>query len=774
MWLTVASASVWLLAFAAGLRREPVLRCAFAAAAGAWLAGAALQPAHDGCFLPSPGGSQKRWVRARVLDASAGESALYRVRADAWVEEGGRLRRSCGALLVTISGLEHEPMPGESVRLHASLRRPRNFANPGAYDHETALARRGVWMTAFASAMDVEPLAPPPPSGALWIATARARLRSLIDRSLPARRAALMRALILGEAAAVPPPLREAIARAGLVHLLSVSGLHVGLVWGAAFLLVRALASRSERLLLAIDVRALAASVALIPAGAYGVLAGSSLPTERTVAMTVLSVVAMAVSREVAILRLLVLAAAVLSLVHPGSPGDVSFQLSFGSVLALGLGAELAERRRRRRPQQTPHRVREYLVAAFVASSAAVAGTAPLVALYFQWVTPIGLLTNPLLVPLCGAPATVLGLGAAAVALASDTAAAELFRVAGWPLELLASASEIVAALPFASFRVPMPSLLELALAYGLLALPWIRRRRRAAAAALLLLLAVDVGAWLYERCADPTLRLRFLDVGQGDAIVVELPRGGVLLVDAGGFRMSSFDPGERVVAPYLWSRKVLRLQAIAATHGDWDHQGGLHFVAREFRPRALWTSDAADEVGRLGRLEHIVRQGGGIVRRAGAGEVLWRRDDTVIECVHPGAASTLSGNDASLVLRLRIGRIGVLLTGDVEEPAERQLLHRGFGRVAVLKVAHHGSLTSSSAAFVNAAAPSVAVISVGGGNPFGMPRAEVLARYRRRGTRVLRTDVDGAVLVESDGEGVRTRAFADSQSSFCRMAGVC
>jgi competence protein ComEC len=296
-----------------------------------------------------------------------------------------------------------------------------------------------------------------------------------------------------------------------------------------------------------------------------------------------------------------------------------------------------------------------------------------------------------------------------------------------------------------------------------------------------------DTGYWLRERYARSRLRVTFLDVGQGDAAVVEFPGSAVLLVDGGGFPRTDFDPGQAIVARYLWARKIGRVDFVAMSHADLDHAGGLGFLVREFRPREFWWSGYREAGDTLrGVIDAVTAVGSG--HRVLDGETPgWHVGPVMMTALHPaptrrgcvqisGAGRYTAGgpawgascetcsaggdarvasrgkrNDNSLVLRLEWGATSVLFTGDIEAAAERDLLAAPGNtlRSAVLKVPHHGSRTSSGTGFLAAVDPAVAIISVGAGNRYGLPAPEVQRRYHGRGICVLRTDERGAVSVE-------------------------
>jgi competence protein ComEC len=747
--------------------------CLAAATLGLWNACRALDPPRADCFLPEEDPPAKLWINAELVEPPSPVDEGVRVRTIVRAP-GHEPERICGCVLLTIVAPPANLAVGEELRIHAHLRRPRNFANPRAYDARGALARRGVWTTAYATSSGLIRVGAV--RRAALLAAERQRIGRLIDDSLPPRDAALLRALVVGDEAAVPADLWDRVAGAGLAHLLSVSGLHIALVWGIAFAIVDWVLSRSERLLLHAHVRALAALVALVPAALYAALAGLSVPAARSVAMTAIFVASLGAAREVQPLRVLCLTAAALAIEWPGAPLDVSFQLSFASVLSLVLAAQiLPERPRSPVPADAKARLRRRLRLALLVPGAALVGTAPLVALHFNRATPVGLLTNPILVPLAGTPATVVGLAGAAFSLVSEPLARGTFALAYWPLELLQSGIALAAAVPFWSVWVPTPTLVEITAIYALLGLPWVRpERRRLTLAVALLGLVLDAAWWTHERWLHADLRVRFLDVGQGDSAVVELPGGRVAVIDGGGFGHSRFDVGRRVIAPYLWSRRILRVDYLVATHGDWDHQGGLHFLAREFAPRELWIGARADERERLARLEAEVGKSGGVVRPLRPGEIVLEAGDVRIECLHPPSEGTLSANDSSLVLRLIAGKRSLLFTGDVEAAGEIGIASsaRPFP-VTVLKVPHHGSATSSGEAFLRWTKPALAVFSLGAGNVYGFPHPSVLARYRRFGARILRTDREGSVWISIEGGRVALLPQSVASPALCSLFGA-
>jgi competence protein ComEC len=289
----------------------------------------------------------------------------------------------------------------------------------------------------------------------------------------------------------------------------------------------------------------------------------------------------------------------------------------------------------------------------------------------------------------------------------------------------------------------------------------WLKgpRLKKAALAVMILIALLDFSYWGIRGYAEQGMRVTFLDVGQGDCTLVEFPRGKTMLIDGGGF-YGDFDVGEKVIAPLLWERRILKIDYLVLSHPQPDHYKGLIFIAKHFRCYEFWHTGMESESPTYQQLLGIIRARGITMVRVADGFARTIAGAQV-KVLHPPEKWIVANvrkrglvNNNSLVLMISFGDHRLLFTGDIERQAEARLVKAGKGLLAqVIKVPHHGSKKSSTDTFIKEVSPHYAVISLGFGNPFRLPGKGVVERYAGLGCRVLRTDRDGAIQVQSDGK---------------------
>ncbi len=669
---------------------------------------------------------------------------------------GKTWQESSGRVLLTVRNATRRWRSGDRFEATIRLRRPRNFGNPGEFDYEQYLARRRIYCTGYAIS-DKPWMRLPAESHVSWREHLRLLAGSTLDQVASPELRPIVAALLLGESASIPPETRQRYARAGVSHVLAISGLHIGLVAAAAYACCRWLLSRSEQLMLRFNVPKLATVASLPPLIAYAAVAGGSAATLRATTMVTLALAALLLDRPRHWYASLAAAAAI-CLLSPGALCEASFQLSFAAVIAIiAAGARVHESYNRFAEQRLLHltsprrlAVERWFVLSQAVTTIALLATAPLTLYHFQQLSLVGLISNIFIIPITGMAAVSLGLLGVLVNPILPGVAGVLLGLCCDFVNVGDHMTAFFATLPGARLNLPSPDPVDIAAYYTLLAMPLVRDRRvrRRATAATLFLIAILVSYSYADRYKNPDLRVTFLSVGQGDSTLIEFPSGQVMLVDGGGLS-TTFDVGRRIVGPLLRRRKLRTVDFLVLTHPDFDHYGGLASIAEDFNVSEFWTNGAQGTGGRY--LAHRRR----IATSGVAPRVVLRGFEQSIGSVrlrvlHPDSSNVGNRNDSSLTIQLSYAGESVLLTGDLEEAGERTLLHRYRTdlRSVVLKVPHHGSRTSSSQGLIAAVEPSWAVASCGYRNRYSMPHPDIRARYQSRNIRFLRTDLDGAVEV--------------------------
>jgi competence protein ComEC len=680
-----------------------------------------------------------------------------------------------GKVLLTVREGRPDLRYGDRVRFVSRLYRPRPAANPGAFDYRRFLAFQDIRVTAYVNRAE-EVVRMGEGEGSFFfhfVEGRREKIRIFVEQNAPPEYGGIIKALVLGERGDISKELNEKFIVAGVNHLLAISGLHVGLVAAFFFGAARLLFRFFPPLLLRFDLNKAAALAAIFPVVFYTFIAGLGVAAVRATVMALSFLVALLLDREKDLFDAFFLAAFLILAAAPAALFDISFQFSFLAVFALlYLGPrflEIASPLKKWADEQSwlKRRLAIYAGASLAASAAAILGTAPLVALYFHRVSLVGFLANLLLVPLLGLAGTLLSLLTALSVFLSAPLALALTQMNAPVLALSAALVDFFSRWPLASVRVAAPSPAEILVFYGAVASAANLKRRPKSVYLLAVLIGIFAAVQWHEYrvLKNPgRLEVAFLDVGQGDAAVVRFPGGKTMVIDGGGTGDRSFDPGERIVAPYLWQRKIKHIDFLVNTHYHPDHLQGLFFLLENFSVGAVWVN--GDREADFAGAEPFRRSAGERARAMSREDEPLEIGGVRLEVLHPpGGQRPFSGNDASLVLRLTYGGHRFLFCGDIETRAEAEILRRGSALTStVLKVPHHGSRTSNSAEFVESARPAFAVFTVRGGESARLPNPEVLARYEAAGAKILRTDRDGAVFFESDGKTVRVRTFLEPQ----------
>jgi len=559
--------------------------------------------------------------------------------------------------------------------------------------------------------------------------------------------APVVRALVIGDMSLIPAAQRDRFARAGLVHMLSVSGLHVAVIALALELLAGALRVP----------RRPARVVSMVMLGAYVAGIGAPPPAVRAAVMLALFIVSRSLQRPTSPWAVVALGS-VAPLVAPRTVLDLGWQLSVAGTVALVAGGSLA---RRSIPSGWPGGVRSTARAAVVSIVATVV-TAPLVAWTFGRVALLGPVTNLLADPIMGVLQPVLFLALCIPVRGVERALADAAHVLLAAFDGIAAyAAAVPGAAPLV-YPTVLAAVAGAVIAFAIVVACLAEQPARACLVAMTAL-AVMVASPL-ARTRSGMTELHMIDVGQGDALAIRTSRGQWIVVDAGR-SWAGGDAGRSVVVPYIAHRGG-RVALFVLSHPHADHVGGAASLFDALHP-ALFL-----DPGYVGTTPPYLAA----LMEARRDGIPWRRvhpgdslvvDDAVITALAPDsawAAGLTDANLASTVLLVRVGHVRLLLTGDAEGAEEAWLLAHGHEalRADVLKVAHHGSATSTTAAFLAAVRPRLALVSVGAHNSYGHPDAEVLERLGAAGVPALRTDLLGTVIVRTDGTRLEVEAHGE------------
>ncbi|NLX50832.1 MAG: DNA internalization-related competence protein ComEC/Rec2 [Deltaproteobacteria bacterium] len=681
--------------------------------------------------------------------------------------------------------LETDYRHGDFIRFSGEIRKIRGFQNPGSFNYERHLHRRGISASVFVADRAGSVLIRRNTDGGLRLRLEnfRRHLQEMINAHAPTPQREILAAMIIGRAKAIPQDVRDDFAKTGTSHILAISGLHVGLVAAAAFFLILSALKSSEYLMLRFNILKAASAAAFAPVLLYALVAGMGTTVVRAALMALAFLAALWLEKQRDLFNILFGAALGILIASPAALFDISFQLSFSAVFAiLAIVPRFSTLPLPSRAPLVLQAILRRVYLFILVSAAATLGTLPILVYYFNQVSAVTLIANLAVVPLLGVFALIPAMAFILTALFSPWLAGGLISVASFFAGIAIRIIHSLASLSWSSFNFIKPHPAEIILFYAFLFLlvhlaalmrnppaeEFASRRRTRAKWALTIVLALMIADIAYGYGRDrfsSNLEVTAVDVGQGAATFVRFPGGTTMLIDGGGFSDSAFDAGRFIVAPFLYASRVRKIDIAVLTHPHPDHLQGLIYIVERFAVREVWCTGrkADDDLYRLWEKTLSARRVR--IRDWSAQSPPEELAGVRLRCLwplHPPDRvyvpdSFDETNDASLVMKITFGSTSFLFTGDISARVEAHLIRAGGDlRSDVLFVPHHGSLHSSSRDFIRATACRYAVVSAGGKNIFGHPHPDVLERFDAFGVLVFRTDRDGAIRMTSDGRRLK------------------
>ena len=633
---------------------------------------------------------------------------------------------------------------GERWQLTVRLKQPHGSTNPHGFDFEAWMLERNLRASGYIHPKgDNQRLDVLVKSPAYLIESMRESVRNAFQKTLgDAPYGGVLTALAVGDQGSIPSTQWQIFTRTGVNHLMSISGLHITMLAGLAFAITYALWRRSVRLTHLLPARKAAILMGLLVALAYALLAGYGVPAQRTLYMLFTIATALWLSRTVAPSQLLSAALLVVLLLDPWAILSPGFWLSFGTVALIFY--------------VTAHRLHHphWLITYGRVQWAMMIGLVPPLLALFQQISLVSPLANAFAIPLISFVVVPLTLLAALLHI-------------DWPLWLAHQAMSVclvalewLNGLPDAVWVQHAPPAWSIAL--GMVGALWLLLPRGFPARWLSLLLMLPMFFVLPASPPHGALRLVIFDVGQGLAVSAQT-HSHALLYDSGPDFGGEADSGNRILIPSLRAQGIAQLDGLMITHDDSDHTGGARSILLTMPVGWLSSSLATD---------HALMQLTPNTRRCADGQS-WEWDGVNFEVLHPPpesyAQEKIRDNERGCVLKITTGKHSILLVADIEKTSEQRLLQQHADKLpaTLLVVPHHGSKTSSIEPFVATVQPRYAVFTVGYRNRFGHPKQEVVERYRDTGSELLRSDEDGAIVVDMDQQNFRVNRYRKTHARY-------
>lgn len=648
-----------------------------------------------------------------------------------------------GLVLVNIKSSDVTLKYGDRVRLEGKLRMPSGFKNPGGFDYQKYLVRKKinalVWIQdknkiIKLGAGDFNPI--------FMVAyKIRDRVSDIIYATLPDKPfacASLLDGILLGKRSHLSDEVMGWFQDTGTIHILAISGFNVGIIGLIFFFIFHKLIRLPQRI---------SSFLTFLVLIVFTIMTGATPSVVRATIMASAIIIGKIIDRDTNIYNSLALSSLIILLHNPLTLFDIGFQLSFGAVLSLVYFTPLIEPKLWFLPR--------YLAKLVSVSLAVQIGISPIIIFYFDKLSLVTILANIIVVPLVGVILTI-GLGMIFIGIIFIPLANLIGMINFYLISGLFLAVSFFAHIPFAYIYLPTPSF-PLLISYYL-CLWAISKHKKIGTSKVIIGILIIGNIFLWAeviKTSSGMMKVTFLDVGQGDAIFLEFPDGGNMLIDGGP--CDYLDAGEMVILPFLRSSGITSLDTVILSHHHSDHYGGLLTLIKNYKIKKFVLDNGTTEQN----FSQIIKEKDVVHKVVKRGDKIIGYPEIEIYLLHPLDINDKISNDDSVVVKIVYNQVSFLFPGDIENRTERELLpFKEMLSSTVLKIPHHGSKNGYDQKFIELVHPKIGVIEVGKDNKFNLPNKQVLKNYEKMGTRIYRTDKDGAVIVTTNGKKVWVKSM--------------
>lgn len=698
-----------------------------------------------------------------------------------------------GKIRVSIMGEMEQLQKGVTISFPGKIKSIKNFGNPGGFDYRRYMAFQQIHGLTYTQGEKIKILSP---KTEFHFENILDKIRDPISHFIyeqkgGANAKSILSALIIGDKSNIPPSLREDFNRAGIGHLLAISGLHIGIVASFAFFLFTFILSFSNALLFHAWVKKGAALLSIIPILYYGCISGMSPSTQRAIIMVTVFLLAFLVERERDTLNTLAVSAFIILAISPPALLTISFQLSFSAVLSIIFGVSLINSLWETTEKGIWQHMYRKVFLFIMVSVFAILGTLPFTLYYFNQVAFSGIITNMIFIPLIGFLVVPTALAAVFIMPIFPIGSKWLLSICIYLLEKGEKIIVFISDLPFSSATTVTPNIIETVCYYTLFCatllliknhrkiIPTEEKKKKydsllitlTALIIAFIFLSIDIFYQIHERFFNKSMKITAIDVGQGASTLIELPKGGILLIDGGGFSDNAvFDVGKNIVAPLLLRKKIKTIDMVILTHPESDHLNGLIHIIEHLHVKKILSNNC--QTHRLGfkKFCEALDKKNIVLEDYKKIEKKLNINDVDINILYPASEfkekslveKWRNSNNNSIVLKLTFNRVSILFPGDIMKKAEKELVQISGNSLKsnLLFAPHHGSKSSSSQLFLDHVNPEAIIISAGWGNRYHMPHKEVLRKYQLLPSKIFRTDLQGAIEIITDGETYTIHPF--------------